>query len=97
MKLQDIYHSIDEEVWMFPYRHNGIQPQCIFISKPLYQYILANEELMYGYTGDDKICKYKGIDVKIYEHSEPQYYLAAGPGRFKRYCEGAEVALYMED
>ena len=98
MKLEDIYYSINEEVFKFQYHHGGMEPQCIFMSDPLIKYILSNEESLYSDNKGDGICgKFHGIDVKIYEHSEPQYYLAEGPGMFKRYCEDTEPILYMED
>jgi hypothetical protein len=99
MRLQDVYYSINQEIFNFQYKHNGVIPDCIFVSEPLIEYISANEELMYNYDNKNTgiVGKFRGIDVRTYKYSEPQYYLAEGPGMFKRYCEDMEPVLYMED
>ena len=96
MRLEEVYYSITEEILKFQYRNNGKSPDCIFVSEPLLEYIKAREILMYDYD-EKKTCQIRGIDVKTYQHPQPQYYLAEGPGMFKRYCEDTEAVLYMEN
>lgn len=95
MKLEDVYYSINEEIFKFQYEHNGKMPDCIFMSEPLIEYIKAREILMCDY-GEKKVCTFYGINVKTYDYSQPQYYLAEGPKMFKKYCKDTET-IYTED
>lgn len=98
MKLQDVYYSIDEEIFKFQYNHNGAMPQCIFMSNALCKYISSNEELLYSINADvETFGRYRGIKIKTYDYPEPEYYLAEGPGMFKKYYEDTKVVLYTED
>jgi hypothetical protein len=45
-------------------------------------------ELSYTCNKSDGIvAKYCGIEMKLYNCPEPQYYLAVGPGKFKVFKE----------
>ena len=101
MRLEEVYYSINTAIIEFEYKH-GKQPDCIFVSEPLIKYIQEREILMSNYnpnSADDKniICNCCGIKVITYKHSEPEYYLAEGPGMFRRYYNDEDVVLYTED
>lgn len=97
MTLEEISYSIMEEIDNFQYKHNGMLPDCIFMSRPLIRYMFGSKELAYSYDIEDdgtgKIGAYNGINIIEYDYPEPQYYLASGPGMFRAYYKAAEVIL----
>ena len=87
MNLADIYDSIREEIWNFK-NLTGKSPSCIFVSTELARYMKNDVNLSYIYNKSDGIvAKYYGVEIKLYNHPEPQYYLAEGPGKFKVFKE----------
>ena len=87
MTLQDVYFSIQDAIREYQYKY-GTEPQCIFMSSQLIKYISDHKVLLYSTNKDGGIIgNFRGINVNIYNCSEPQYYLAEGPGMFKKYWE----------
>ena len=87
MTFQDIHFSIQDALFEFQYK-NGKDPDCIFMSSQLTKYLWDNIETLYDTTNIKGVYgKFRGIDVISYNCSEPQYYLAEGPGMFKEYME----------
>lgn len=90
INLLDIYYSIQDAISDYQFRH-GKDPQCIFMSSLLIKYIEAHEALLYHHSDTKMMSKFHGINVIVYDCSEPQYYLAEGPGMFRKYCEDTET------
>ena len=95
MRLKEVYYSISTAIIEFEFKH-GKKPDCIFVSEPLIEYIKDREILMTNYY-TEKTCEVYGIKVITYKYSEPEYYLAEGPGMFRRYYDDENVVLYTED
>ena len=86
MNLLDVYYSIQDAIFDYQFRQDK-DPQCIFMSSSLAKYIEAQEVLLNYHYDTPTISKFHGINVIVYDCSEPQYYLADGPGMFRRYYE----------